>query len=133
MFILYQQDLLDIPTEEALCRAGRQEELAPYAEELVRGVSSRKEEIDGLLDRHLEEWELGRLGAVERAILRIAVFELMQGRDVPPAVAIDQAVEQAKRYCSDEAGALVNGVLASLLVFLQGPRDRSSGGRTEDK
>lgn len=133
MFILYQQDLLEVSVEEALFRARRQEELAPYAEELVRGVNSRHEEIDSLLDRHLEEWELGRLGAVERAILRVAVFELMQGGDVPPAVAIDQAVEQAKRYCSDEAGALVNGVLGSLLLSLQGPEDLSSGGRGDDE
>ncbi len=130
MFILYQQDLLGITLEEALSRVRRQEELAPYAEELVWGVNRRIEEIDALLGRHLEEWELGRLGTVERAILRLAVFELTRGGDVPPAVAIDQAVEQAKRYCSDEAGALVNGVLGSLLVSLQRPGDLPGGGRT---
>lgn len=129
LFILYQQDLLGLPVDVALCRV--EDQVSEYAEVLVRGVDLHRLEIDSLLSRHLEAWELSRLGVMERAILRLATFELLHSADVPPAVVIDQAVEHAKRYCSNEAGALVNGVLGALLPLQHG----GGGGptRTSDK
>jgi N utilization substance protein B len=67
-----------------------------------------------VLDKHVEGWSLQRLGVLERAILRLAAFELLWEPDLPSAVAIDEAVETAKRFCSDEAGSLINGVLGSV-------------------
>lgn len=91
-------------------------EADPYARGLVLGVAKNQGLVDELLERHLVGWTLGRLGILERSILRVAVYELLGETDVPSAVAINEAVALAKRYCSGEAGALVNGVLGSLLV-----------------
>jgi N utilization substance protein B len=99
-----------------------------YAERIVRGVGSHRPTIDGLLGEHLSGWELGRLGALERAILRVAVYELTKETEIPVAVVVDEAVNLAKRFCSGEAGALVNGVLGSVALVTrptdgQGPEE----------
>ncbi len=112
VFVLYQQDLLGLSTEDALRRG--ETEADDYTAELVRGVSDHRAEIDDALGGHVEGWSLGRLGVLERAILRLAAYELLWEPDLPSAVVIDEAVESAKRFCSDEAGSLVNGVLGSL-------------------
>jgi len=82
--------------------------------DLLRGTSEQLSVIDSSLQQHLADWSLGRLGVLERSILRIAAYELLFEPSVPPAVVIDEAVGLAKRYCSSEAGALVNGVLGSV-------------------
>jgi len=99
--------------EDALTRAGGSE-VDEYAAGLVRGVGEHRAEIDEVLGKHVEGWSLQRLGMLERAILRLAAFEFLWEPEVPPAVVIDEAVEAAKRFCSDEAGALINGVLGGL-------------------
>ena len=113
VFALYQQDLLGLNPEDALARAAdsRSDE---YTAGLVRGVGSHRAEIDELLGNHVEGWSLQRLGVLERAILRLAAYELLWEPEVPSAVVIDEAVEAAKRFCSDEAGSLVNGVLGAV-------------------
>jgi transcription antitermination protein NusB len=113
VFILYQQDLLGLSAEAALGRV-ESEELGEYARALVLGVAENREEVDGLLAEHVTGWSLDRLGVLERAILRVAVYELLRQSEVPKAVVIDQAVGLAKRFCSEEAGALVNGILGSV-------------------
>ena len=113
VFVLYQQDLLGLDAEEALERAGdsRRDD---YTTALVRGVGDHRSEIDGVLTKHVEGWSLQRLGVLERAILRLAAYELIWEPEVPSAVVIDEAVESSKRFCSDEAGSLVNGVLGAV-------------------
>jgi N utilization substance protein B len=111
--VLYQQDLLGLRAEQALGRADDLK-LDQYTAGLVRGVETYRSEIDEVLGKHVEGWSLQRLGVLERAILRLAAYELLRELDVPSAVVIDEAVESAKRFCSDEAGSLVNGVLGSL-------------------
>ena len=112
VFVLYQQDLLKLGTEAALGRV-QDDDLDEYAKSLVRGVSSDGSAVDSLLDMNLSGWSLGRLGVLERAILRVAAYELLEEPEVPVAVAVDEAVNLAKRFCSAEAGALVNGILGS--------------------
>ncbi len=113
VFILYQQDLLALTSDDALARA-RETATADYTARLVRGVADHRAEIDQMLSEHVEGWSLQRLGVLERAILRLAAYELLWEPEVPPAVVIDEAVESAKRFCSDEAGSLINGVLGAL-------------------
>jgi N utilization substance protein B len=113
--ILYQQDLLELTPQAALQRVD-DAELDRYARELVLGAAGQREAIDGLLEQHVAGWSLERLGVLERSILRLATYELLWEAEVPEAVVIDEAVELAKRFCSDEAGSLVNGVLGSLAV-----------------
>jgi N utilization substance protein B len=113
VFVLYRQDLLSLSVDEALARI-EDDKVDPYIIEMVHGVAAKGTEIDQLLKEHISGWSVQRLGTLERAILRVAVFEMLWTQDVPTAVAIDEAVVLAKKYCSDEAGALVNGVLGSL-------------------
>jgi N utilization substance protein B len=114
VFILYQQDLLDLTPQAAIAR-DNDGQVDAYTRSLVLGVGHNREDIDARLVPHLANWSLERLGGLERSILRLAAFELLWGEDVPAAVAVDEAVTLAKRFCSDEAGALVNGVLGSLM------------------
>ncbi len=97
-------------------QGGDNADVDPYTRDLVLGVAQEHPAIDAVLHSHVAGWTLERLGTLERAILRLATYELLWEPEVPEAVAIDEAVELAKRFCSDEAAALVNGVLGSLAV-----------------
>ena len=85
-------------------------EADPWALELAEGVRGRAAELDARITDAATDWSADRLGAVERNILRIALYELERG-DVPLEVVIDEAVTLAKRYASPDAGRLVNGIL----------------------
>ena len=82
-----------------------------FAELLVRGVWSRRDELDGLLQRYAEHWSVARMPAVDRNILRWALYELLHVGDIPPKATINEAIELAKQYGSEKSGAFVNGVL----------------------
>ncbi len=84
-----------------------------YAWDTARAVAERAKDLDNRIDEATEGWPAGRLGALERNVLRLAIPELELG-DVPAEVAIDEAVRLAKRYASDEAGKLVNGILGRI-------------------
>lgn len=86
-----------------------------YADELVRGVTAHRREIDRLLAEHAEGWTLDRMPAVDRNILRIGAFELLWQDDVPDAVAINEGVQLARELSTDSSPAFVNGLLARLL------------------
>jgi N utilization substance protein B len=88
-------------------------EIDPWARALAEEVTARAPELDERITGASEGWPAGRLGVVERNALRVAIRELERG-DVPPEVAIDEAVGFAKRYGSDEAGRLVNGILGRI-------------------
>lgn len=91
-----------------------------FAGELVSGVGSRLVEIDALLIRFARNWSIDRMPALDRAILRIGVFELLARPDVPTAVVIDEAVELAKQYSTEESGKFVNGMLARIADEVRG-------------
>lgn len=81
-----------------------------FMEELVRGTVSRLPEIDKRIEEKAQNWRLERMAAVDRNILRLAIFELGQGT-TPPPVVIDEALELARQFSSDESLAFVNGIL----------------------
>jgi N utilization substance protein B len=85
----------------------------PYAVDVVTGVSEHGAEIDARITRLAPDWPIDRMPAVDRAVLRLGVYELSQRPDVPTAVILDEAVELAKRYSTEESGRFVNGVLAA--------------------
>lgn len=87
----------------------------PYTAELVEGVTAHRERIDELLGSYAEGWTVERMPDVDRAVLRVGVFELLWRPEVPDAVAIDEAVELAKTLSTDESPRFVNGVLARVL------------------
>ena len=119
-FILYQLDLLKLDVKAALQR-GANGGVAGYARHLVIGVETERGRIDSLLGPHLTGWSLERLGVLERAILRVATYELLAEAEVPVAVVINEAVSLAKRFCSGEAAALVNAVLAGIAAEVRAP------------
>jgi len=86
----------------------------PYAADVVAGVGRHLDEIDALLRRFARNWDLDRMPAVDRAILRMATYELAHRPDVPRNVIINEAVELAKAYSTDESGRFVNGMLAGI-------------------
>ena len=87
-----------------------------YTVTVAHGVSEHTPHIDELISSHLQGWTLERLPAVDRAILRVAVWELLHADDVPPAVAVDEAVELAKELSTDESPGFVNGVLGQVML-----------------
>lgn len=85
-----------------------------YAEKLARGFWAHRQEIDELAQRHSPRWKLERMTRVDRNVLRLALYEALY-EGVPPKVALDEAVELAKRYGTEQSGAFVNGVLDAAL------------------
>lgn len=110
------------PAEVATARnklAGTQPDvtaLNPYTVTVARGVTDHRAHIDDLISSHLQGWTLDRLPAVDRAILRVAVWELLHAEDVPEPVAVDEAVELAKQLSTDDSPGFVNGVLGQVML-----------------
>ena len=82
-----------------------------YLLELVEGVAAHLEELDALITRYSEHWRLERMAAVDRNLLRLAAYELLYEPKIPPKVVINEAVELAKLYGTEDSGAFVNGIL----------------------
>jgi N utilization substance protein B len=97
-----------------------------FAESLIRGVSSHRDELDELITKFSRNYRLSRLAAVDRNILRLAVYEILHNKEVPPVVAINEAIELAKQYGSEDSGRFVNGLLDRIRAESQrGPREAS--------
>jgi N utilization substance protein B len=108
-FLLYQWDVTGRPLASLY-----EGEVEDWARETAEQVAAEAGELDARITEAAEGWTADRLGAVERNILRIAVHEL-EGDDVPDEVAIDEAVTLAKRYATDDAARLVNGILGRIV------------------
>jgi len=87
------------------------EELKKFAQELVSGTLKHLEEIDGMVQEAAEHWKMDRMAAVDRNILRFAVYEIIYRADIPAAVTINEALEIAKKYSSLESASFINGLL----------------------
>ena len=86
----------------------------PYAEALVRGVATERVELDGRISRASDNWRIERMTRIDRNVLRIGTWELVHERQTPRAVILDEAVELAKQFGTEDSGAFVNGVLARI-------------------
>ena len=82
-----------------------------FTEELVTGVTSHLDEIDGWIRKFAANYEVSRLGAVDRNVLRVAIYEMLHALDVAPVIIINEAIEVAKRFGTDKSGGFVNGIL----------------------
>ena len=105
--------LLDDVAELAADRQN-QELIFGYAREIVQGVVDHHEQIDDLLETYSQGWALDRMPNLDRAILRVAVWEILHNPDVPDAVAVNEAVEMAKELSTDDSGSFVNGLLSRI-------------------
>jgi N utilization substance protein B len=108
---LYAREMRGVLVPQAGETDTVQEEVAPFARELLDRTLDRLTEIDALLAAALQNWDLRRLGAVDRAILRVAVAEMLTCPDIPPAVTINEAIEIARSLASAESARFANGVL----------------------
>ena len=91
-----------------------QEVIFGYARAIVQGVVDHHETIDDLLETYSQGWALDRMPNLDRAILRVAVWEILHNPDVPDAVAVNEAVELAKELSTDDSGSFVNGLLSRI-------------------
>jgi len=97
---------------ERVCESfGPPKEIRGYSREVVVGVWENRTELDRLIRRSSKNWRVERMCRVDRNILRIAIYEVLKRKDVPPKVSIDEAVELGKRYGTEESGAFINGIL----------------------
>jgi N utilization substance protein B len=108
---LFQMDMNEASPEDAILNALDGQESDDYLEKLVNGTATHLAEIDAMISRHLENWTLDRLAKVELNILRLAAYELMYAEDVPANVAINEALEIAKRFADEKSAKFINGVL----------------------
>ena len=119
MQTLYEVDVSGHAPREVLKRLAAEisvdEQVADYADEIVVGIVHHRDEIDEQISRHARAWPLAQMSAVDRNLIRIAIYELaFNSTTIPVGVAISEAVELAKRYGSDSSSRFVNGVLGSV-------------------
>jgi N utilization substance protein B len=110
--LLYEAEAKELPLDEVV--AAQPVRPDEYAVDLVEGVAAHRVEIDELLERFARDWPLARMPAVDRALLRLATFELGWRPDVPTGAVLSEAVELAAQYSTDASSKFVNGVLAAI-------------------
>ena len=128
---LYQFDVNRQPVEESLVffwqlrsgpgKADTSAKTKAFTEELVKGVARHLIEIDASISKCTANYEIHRIAVVDRNILRVGIYEMLHCRDVPPVVCINEAIEVAKKFGSEESGRFVNGILDRVRADL--PRD----------
>ena len=91
----------------------------PFFGELVRGVMALRNEIDQVIERFSNNWKINRMPCVDRNIIRIAVYELLNCNDIPPKVSINEAIDIGKKYGTKDSGAFINGILDSVHLALE--------------
>jgi transcription antitermination protein NusB len=106
-------ELPPMSTDEAAVRL--------FADPLIRGALQYREEVDKLITKHAQNWELHRIAAVDRNILRLAIFEMLHRDDIPPVVSINEAVDIAKKFSTQDSGKFVNGILDKIKGELMRP------------
>ena len=106
-----ERSTLTDPEKIALEEDKKEPEIRDYTERLVRGTLEKKPAIDLLIERYAENWEMRRMACVDRNILRLSTYEILYMGDIPVKVAINEAVELAKRYGEEDSSKFVNGIL----------------------
>jgi transcription antitermination protein NusB len=119
--ILYQADV----TEASPSRVVREwleaeRSVPPFARELIKGVEENLERIDRMLEDHAEGWSVARMTALDRSIMRISVYELLDEPEVPASVSVSEAVEAANELSSEDSRRFVNGILGKIAGEVRG-------------
>jgi N utilization substance protein B len=92
-----------------------------FAERLVRGVLEHREQLDDIIRKHAKNWDLHRMAAVDRNVMRLAIHEMLHRDDIPPVVSINEAVDVAKKFSTADSGKFVNGILDKVKADLLRP------------
>lgn len=109
--VLYEHEVGGLSAEEVLPRYAK-DRAYDFAAELVSGVQAHLAELDALISDYAEDWTIDRMPVIDRNLLRIGLYEILHLPDIPPAVTINEAVELAKSYSTDDSGRFINGILA---------------------
>jgi transcription antitermination factor NusB len=126
--MLYQLETNNESPERALDRYCEtfpyQQDIIDYAMSLLSGIKKEIELIDGFIASASEHWKMDRIAFVDKNVMRIGVYEMLFSQDVPPKVAIDEAIEMGKKYGNEDSGDFINGVLDRILKDHYGQKDR---------
>ena len=114
--LLFEKSFSDAPVMELAegAQDAREFIIEPFALSLAQGAEEKLAELDARIDTHSHKWSRGRISRVSLAVLRLAIYEMLYEDSVPVSVAINEAVELAKRYGGEEDSAFVNGILGSI-------------------
>lgn len=135
---LYQVDLAGADPLEALRVVWANEEQKPeariieFAELLVCGVLDHRTELDATVERYSHRWRIDRMSRIDRNILRLATFELTKGPTLPARVILNEAIELAKRYGSEDSSAFINGILDRVAAEASGSNEPTNGVTPEE-
>lgn len=120
-----------IEDEKGAAKWGEKTELPPptieeaemrlFSEPLIRGVIQHRDAIDEHIKKHTKNWDFHRIAAVDRNVMRLALFEMLHREDIPPAVSINEAVDIAKKFSTEDSGKFVNGILDKIRGELMRP------------
>ena len=111
---LYRADLVQKPSTESddfLREEERDAETRKFAQRLIQGTLDGQAEIDAVIQGVAQNWNISRMAVVDRNVLRLATYELLNCQDIPPKVAINEAIEIGKRYSTQNSGGFINGIL----------------------
>lgn len=127
---LFQIDVGHLPTQEVIGEIpgdiqGVGEEALEFAKQLLEGYQADAPRIDEAIVKYAKGWSLDRLAAIDRNVLRIALYEILDVPDIPTSVSVDEAIEIAKHYSTDESGKFVNGILGAFLRGELGQPERA--------
>lgn len=119
--ILYQTDITGDPVDIVLNQYWQNRERNPevieFANEIIKGTVEHLSEIDAVITKYSENWEISKMPIIDRNILRFATYELLYIDDIPPKVTIDEAVELANRFSTPNSGKFINGVLDKIMTL----------------
>jgi transcription antitermination protein NusB len=105
------QRLIDSGLEETDLAGASKSVVERYTRKLTYGVLGAREEVDAIIKKIAQNWDLNRMAIIDRNVIRIGAFEILKNPDIPRAVAINEAIELAKKYSTEESGPFVNGIL----------------------
>ncbi len=124
--ILFRLEFEDTQLEKTLIQYWENrkasEEIKEYSTWLVKGIISHQDKIDNIIQQVSEHWRISRMALIDRNILRMAVFELLNEENIAPAIVINEAIEIAKKYSGDKAATFVNGILDAIRKNLKNIR-----------
>ncbi len=128
---LYQLDLRGeelLPESREFIRSEEKDlETGKFAQRLVEGTFEHRSEIDRMIQDVAQNWNISRMAVVDRNVLRLATFELLHCQDIPPKVAINEAIELGKRYSTSNSGAFINGILDKIMNRSPAPGGEDAG------
>lgn len=121
--VLYEREVSAAPVEEIL-RRYRDKPHYEFAATLITGVIEHLDELDVIIAAHARGWSVERMPLIDRTLVRMALFEILELQDIPAAVSINEAVELAKAYSTEDSSRFVNGVLSAALAERDGAQAR---------